>query len=147
MVTTDVFPFATFQAAERVSGMSMDSMRFAVRKKVLIELAATLENVSEACRRVGFSRDTYYRIRKLKTRGESGGGAAGKPRNYSAKTLQGKREMEDLVLETARNNPGLGKRRLARIIQGRGVYISSSGVYNILKKKIAAPAESGYCPI
>jgi AraC-like DNA-binding protein len=34
------------------------------RKLNLLELANDLNNVSEACRRIGYSRDQFYEIRK-----------------------------------------------------------------------------------
>jgi hypothetical protein len=109
---------------------SIDSLR----KQALLDLAKSMKSVSKACEILGFSRDTYYRLLKT-ARGEGVSRSIAKPsRQSSPETLRKRQEIESLVLGILDQNSGLGKRRIARLIQGMGIYISPSGVYNILKK-------------
>ena len=44
----------------------MTTERKLVKNKLgLLELAACLQNVSEACRVIAYNRDTFYRVRKI----------------------------------------------------------------------------------
>lgn len=112
-----------------------------IKKYALLELAKVLKNISQACEIVGLSRDTYYRAYKTYTakniRQNNLNDNESRSRNFSQQTLQRKKEVEELVLDVAEKNPDLSKRSIAKIIQERGVFVSASAVYNILKKNLS----------
>ncbi|OAQ20925.1 ISSod13, transposase [Thermosulfurimonas dismutans] len=77
----------------------------------LLELAAYLKNVSEACRVMGFSRDTFYRIKKAY---EEGGIEALYEKSRRKPNFKNRvsEEVERAVVELALEDPSLGQKRL-----------------------------------
>jgi transposase InsO family protein len=93
----------------------------------LLELGAYLGNVSEACRTLGYSRDTFYRLKK----------------RYAEDGIEGLREIsrrkpnprnrvpaevEEAVVEVAISYPAYGQVRAAAKLLERGISISPAGV-------------------
>ena len=93
----------------------------------LLELAAYLQNVSEACRVMGYSRDTFYRVRKAY---EEGGieSLKEKGRRKPNRRNRVSEDVERAVVELALENPALGQKRASNELRRRQVFISAAGV-------------------
>src|SRR5262245_18317802 len=96
----------------------------------LIELAKELGNVSQACKVMGYSRDTFYRFKSLY---ENGGEEALK--EITRKKPNEKNRVPDYIEEAvvgiAIENPALGQARASYELQKRGLIVSSSGIRSI----------------
>jgi len=96
----------------------------------VLELAKHLGNVSQACKTMGYSRDTFYRYKKLY---ETGGEEA--LQDLSRKKPNEKNRVpehvEQAVVALAIENPALGQLRAANELQQRGIIVSSSGVRSV----------------
>src|SRR5574342_1381093 len=102
-----------------------------IRNKVgVLELTKQLGSVSQACRIMGFSRDSFYRFRDLY---EKGGEAAliemsrrvPNPKNRVAETV-GRR-----ILELAVEQPAWGHTRMANELAKEGIRVSPTGVRGV----------------
>jgi len=93
----------------------------------LIELAAYLKNVSEACRVMGYSRDTFYRVKNAY---EEGGIEALKEKSRRNPNLKNRipEDIEHAVVELALLDPSLGQKRASDTLRRQGVFISAAGV-------------------
>jgi transposase InsO family protein len=93
----------------------------------LLELASYLKNVSEACRVMGYSRDTFYRVRNAY---EEGGLDALKEKNRKVPNLKNRipEEVEKAVVDLACENPSLGQKRASDVLRREGIFISAAGV-------------------
>lgn len=96
----------------------------------LLELAKQLGSVSQACKVMGYSRDSFYRFKELY---ETGGEQALMDMSRK-KPLEKNRvpaHVEQAVVELAIENPALGQKRASYELQNRGILVSSSGVRSI----------------
>ncbi len=93
----------------------------------LLELAAYLRNVSEACRVMGYSRDTFYRV---KSAYEEGGIEALKEKSRRRPNIKNRvsEDVERAVVELALEDPSLGQVRASNTLRQRGTFISAAGV-------------------
>ena len=96
-------------------------------KLTMLELAEYLDNVSQACKISGYSRDTFYRI---KEQYEAGGIEALKEGNRRRPNLKNRvsPEIEQKVLDIALEQPAWGHHRVSNELKLEGVQISASGV-------------------
>jgi transposase InsO family protein len=93
----------------------------------LLQLAEHLENVSEACRVLGFSRDTFYRVKELH---ETGGAEALKEISRRKPNLKNRvaPDIEARIVEFAYELPAYGQVRIANELRKEGKFISGAGV-------------------
>jgi transposase InsO family protein len=111
----------------------------------VLELAKQLGNVSQACKFMGYSRDSFYRFKDLyETGGESA--LADMSRRKPLFKNRVPEHIEKAVIDLAIENPALGQLRASQELQKRGMIVSSSGIRSIwlrneletLKKRLKA---------
>src|SRR5262245_30800751 len=102
-----------------------------IKHKVgLLNLAEELRNVSQACRLMGVSRDTFYRVKEAK---EVGGIEALLHKNRRQANLKNRVDasVEAAVLQFAIDNPAAGQHRVANELRKRNLQVSCTGVRGI----------------
>lgn len=110
--------------------MTSLSQKIIKPKLGLLELAKQLGNVSQACKVMGYSRDTFYRYQEL----YENGGEEALQEISRKKPIEKNRVpayIEDAVINLAVENPALGQHRAANELQQRGIIVSSSGVRSV----------------
>ena len=96
----------------------------------LLELAKQLGSVSQACKVMGYSRDSFYRFKDLY---ETGGEQALMDLSRKKPILKNRvpEHVEQAVVEMAIENPALGQARASHALSQRGIMISQSGVRSV----------------
>lgn len=93
----------------------------------LLELAGYLKNVSEACRVMGYSRDTFYRVKNAY---DEGGIDSLKEQNRRVPNLRNRipEDVEEAILAITLEDPSLGQKRVSDMLRRRGIFVSAAGV-------------------
>lgn len=96
----------------------------------LLNLAQELGNISQACKIMGVSRDTFYRYQEAKS---TGGVEALLHKDRRRPNLKNRVDhaIEDAVLAYAIEQPAHGQVRVSNELRKRGIFVSPSGVRSV----------------
>lgn len=110
--------------------MSFVNQSIIKHKMGLLNLAEELRNVSQACRVMGVSRDTFYRVKEAK---ESGGLEALLHKDRRRSNLKNRVEesVEQAILDFAIANPAAGQVRVSNELRKRSIMVSPTGVRSV----------------
>jgi transposase InsO family protein len=110
--------------------MSVVNQSIIKHKMGLLSLAEELHNVSQACRVMGVSRDTFYRVKEAK---ESGGLEALLHKDRRRANLKNRVEesVEQAILAFALDNPAAGQVRVSNELRKQNTIVSPTGVRSV----------------
>jgi len=96
----------------------------------LLKLAKQLSNVTQACQVMGYSRDSFYRYKKLY---EMGGDSALQELSRSKPNHKNRVEphIEQAIVEMAFEMPAYGQLRASNELKKRGIAVSPGGVRSV----------------
>lgn len=99
----------------------------------LLKLAENLGNVSQACKVMGYSRDSFYRIKQMY---DTGGDQALYEISRSKPILKNRvdPEIEESVVKMAFDYPAYGQQRVCNELRKQGIFVSAGGVRSVWQR-------------
>jgi hypothetical protein len=96
----------------------------------VLELAKELGSVSQACKVIGYSRDSFYRFKRLY---ENGGDEALQEISRKKPNIKNRVPdyIEEAITKMAIDNPALGQARVSNELAKQGILISAGGVRSV----------------
>jgi len=107
-----------------------DQHKVIKNKLGLLQLAEELSNVTQACKVLGYSRDSFYRYKDLY---ESGGEVAllELTRRKPCTKNRVEAHIERAVIDFAHDQPAYGQQRASNELRKKGISISPGGVRSV----------------
>ena len=109
----------------------MNTEQKVIKNKIgLLNLAEMLGNVSQACKTMGYSRDSFYRFKELYEQG----GVLALQELSRRKPIEKNRvdeEVEKAIVAFAIEHPGFGQQRVSNELKRKGMFVSPGGVRSV----------------